>query len=84
VQSTAGAILGGDMDCSFRSLVGDATGDGAVFLGDMLLVKSKITPPIDVNTAPQFDIVANGSIGLGDMLLTKSRITVPTKMALCP
>jgi hypothetical protein len=74
----------GSNDCNIRSLIGDANGNGSVSSADMLLIKSKVSPPMDVTTGPQFDINLSGTMSAADMLLAKSRVTSPTKMALCP
>jgi hypothetical protein len=84
VESGAGMALGGDTDCSIRSLLGDAVNNGTVELGDMLLIKSKISPASNVTIAPECDVNLSGNFTIGDMLLAKSRIVAPTKMALCP
>jgi hypothetical protein len=76
--------LVGDTDCNIRSLIGDANGNGSVTSADMLLIKSKVSPPADVTTGPQLDINLSGTMSSADMLLAKSRVTSPTKMALCP
>src|SRR4029453_12419291 len=75
----------GDTNCNIRSLIGDANGGGSITLGDMLVIKGKVTvPPFDVTTGPQYDVNLSGSITLGDMLVTKNRVITPTKAALCP
>jgi hypothetical protein len=84
VQSTVGINLAGDTDCKIRSLVGDVNGNGTVNTTDMSLIKSKVSPPLDVTTGPQYDVNLSGIMNTTDMSLVKSRVTSPTKTALCP
>jgi hypothetical protein len=74
----------GDIDCAIRSLIGDANDNGMVTSADMLLIKSKVSPPTDVTTGPQYDLNLSGAITAADMLLAKSHVVTSTEKALCP
>lgn len=83
LQTTAGAPIVGDTDCSIRSMAGDVTGDGAVLLGDALAAKSQVGAP--ASSAARFDInLSGGTISLGDALAARARVTSPAHAALCP
>jgi hypothetical protein len=87
ITIAAGTIsenLFGDTDCNIRSLVGDANGNGTVNTTDQSVIKSKISPPINVSTGPQYDVNLSGAINTTDQSLVKSRVTAPAKTALCP
>jgi hypothetical protein len=82
---TLAQVIIGDTDCAIRSLLGDVNNSGTVTSADMLLVKSKVSPPTPATTVPNCDVnLSNNNITSADMLLIKSRVTTPVKTALCP
>jgi hypothetical protein len=83
-STTIAETLSGDTDVNVRALVADSNGSGTITAADMLLIKSKVSPPADVTTFPQCDLNLSGGLTSADMLLAKSRVTTPTKTALCP
>lgn len=71
VEDPAGNPLGGDRDIQFNVLHGDANGNGAVDIGDMLAVRAHSGIGVDA-TVCRYDVNCNGSIDTGDMLAVRA------------
>lgn len=85
LPTLATQTLTGDLDVQIRSLVGDASGDGAVLLDDALMVKDAVIARSTAASMPHCDVnLSNSNINLGDAILVKSRMTSPVRQALCP
>ena len=65
-----GALLSGSVQIGF--LIGDVNGDGAVNIGDSVLVRSQSGMALD-ETNIQYDVNADGAINIGDAAAVRSR-----------
>jgi len=70
---TVSPPLAGPATVTVRSLAGESTNNGALNLGDVLYVKSKIGQPVDPTTAV-VDIDLSGAIDMSDVLAAKAGI----------